>query len=94
MKNFKQKLKMIIIDNLLVMILSFVMYLGCAYILGAGILPQLKPLWFILFFIAFGVFMYNICAIIKVDHLKRHIINDFKDISDGKIDGKQNGNPL
>lgn len=94
MKDFKIKLKKIIVDNLLAMIVSFAMYVGGDYLMATNVMPNLKGLWFFMFFIGFAIFMYNLTVIIKVDHLGYHIKRDIKDLSDGKIDGKQNEKPL
>lgn len=90
----RQKLKQIIVDNLLAMVISFIAFVGGGYALAYKFMPELRVLWFFVFFIGFAVFMYNVTVIIKVDNLKKHIIRDLKDLSDGKIDGMQHGKPL
>lgn len=93
----KQKLKSIIIDNILVLIISLAACLGGALLLSNQILPSLRVLWFLMFFIGFGVFMFNLCMILKIGDYTRfmdHVKKDIDDISDGKIDGKKNGKPL
>lgn len=92
--SFRKKLKMLTIDNVIAMILSFAAYIGGALALSEQFIPQLRVLWFILFFAGFIVFMYNVVALMDLKHLGYHIQRDIKDLSDGKIDGKQNGKPL
>ena len=91
---FKEKLKKIIIDNIIVMIISFAAYAGSAYALSENFMPNLRGLWFILFFVGFIVFMYNVVVLMKVDNLGKRFHRDIKDLADGKIDDKHFGKPI
>lgn len=90
----RKKLKQIIVDNLLAMVVSFAAFVGSAYALSNNFMPNLRGAWFIVFFVGFIVFMYNVVVILNVEHLGKRFITDIKDLSDGKIDGMQHDKPL
>ena len=91
---FKDKLKSLTIDNVIALVVGFAMYLGSAFAMANNFMPNIKPLWILLFFVGFILFMYNVTYLVGVDNLGKRLQNDLKDLSDGKIDGKQNGKPL
>jgi hypothetical protein len=91
---FKEKLKKLIIDNIIAMIISFPIMIGSVYLLSEKILPNLKTVWFLVFFISFAVFMYNLIVIVGVDNLGKRVHHDIEDLSDGKIDNKKFGKPI
>lgn len=77
MKNFREKLKKLVIDNVLAMIISIIGIIVSCLLMENGILPNLKNLWFIILFISFAVLMYNITALIKIDNLGKRMYNDY-----------------
>lgn len=88
----KIDLKKMIVDNLIMMFISFAVYIGTAYIMFEKILVNFKPLWFALFFVSFGVFMYNLIVIIKVDNIGYHVKRDLKDLSNDEFYISKNKN--
>ena len=90
----KEKLKILTIDNIITLIIGFIMYCGSALALNYNFISSFKTGWFILFFLGFILFMYNLIILIGIKNIGYNIKRDLKDLSDGKIDGKQNGNPL
>lgn len=71
LKYLKEKLKKIIIDNILAIIISIIGIIASSLLMQYGILPNLKNLWFLIFFISFGILMYNIIVLIKIDNLSK-----------------------
>lgn len=80
MKNFKEKLKQIILDNVITMIISFIFFLGSGYMMANNILLAFKPFLFFIFFISFAIFMYNVVVLIKVDNLGKRMSNEWKNL--------------
>ena len=93
----KNKLKLIIIDNVFALLLSLIIFLICIFLLTNNILPILKVLWGFLLFVSFGFFMYNLCVLLKIGDFSKFetlLEKDIEDLSDGKIDGMKNGKKL
>ena len=80
MKNFKEKLKQIILDNIIAMIISFIFFLGSGYMMVNNIFITFKPFIFFIFFISFAIFMYNIIVLIKIDNLGKRMSNEWKNL--------------
>lgn len=80
MKKLSEKLKKIIIDNVFALVVSGISYFGFGYLMCSGILSNLQPLWFTLFFISFGVFMYNLIVLVKVDNLGRRMTREWNEL--------------
>lgn len=80
MKNFREQLKKFIIDNLIAMVISIIGLAITSYLMSNQILVNFKPLWFIIFFICFAIFMYNTTILLKIDNLKKRVLKDIENI--------------
>ena len=80
----RSKLKKLIIDNIIALILSFIMCIIGALLLSKQILPNLKTLWFFLFFIGFGIFGYNLCILLNVRNVRERLLDDINELKNKK----------
>lgn len=77
MKKLRERLKKIIIDNVIVGFVAFLIMTGICFIIENGILMELKSLWFTLLFISLSVFLYNVVALMKVPHLGKRFTDEW-----------------
>lgn len=76
----KDKLKKLIIDNVIALVLSLIICAIGIILLNNQILPNLKTLWFLIFFIGFGIFGYNLCILLNVRNVRERLLDDIKEL--------------
>ena len=69
--SIKTKLKQIIIDNIIAMIITFILMLVIGNIMPTMTNRIAKGLLYAIFFISFGIFGYNMTVLLNCKHLKR-----------------------
>lgn len=69
--SLKAKLKQIIIDNIIAMIIAFILMIVIGNIMPTMTNKIVKGLLYVVFFISFGIFGYNMTVLLNCKHLKR-----------------------
>lgn len=78
----KKFLKRITIDNIIALIISAIVYVMSGYFMCEAANEIFKMLWFVAFFISFGIVLYNLYQIMQIKHLGRKIKDDIEYINE------------